>query len=135
MAYGSFEELEVWQRSCALAVRLYDVLDKCRDYSLKDQMTRAAVSIASNIAEGAERGSAADFIRFLHYAKGSAAELRTQIYIARKIGIITNQIYQELNSEVLSISKILHGLIKSIKSVKLPSHQEHSQNLYTQEDL
>ena len=76
MAYGSFEELEVWQRSCALAVRLYDVLDKCRDYSLKDQMTRAAVSIASNIAEGAERGSAADFIRFLHFAKGSAAELR-----------------------------------------------------------
>ena len=116
MAYGSFEELEVWQRSCALAVRLYDVLDKCRDYSLKDQMTRAAVSIASNIAEGAERGSAADFIRFLHFAKGSAAELRTQIYIARKIGVITNRIQKELNGEVLCISKMLHGLIKSLKS-------------------
>lgn len=116
MAYGSFEELEVWQRACALAVRLYDVLDKCRDYSLKDQMTRAAVSIASNIAEGAERGSAADFIRFLHISKGSAAELRTQLYIARKIGVITNQTQKELNSEVISISKMLHGLIKSLKS-------------------
>ena len=116
MAYGSFEELEVWQRSCSLAVRLYKVLDECRDYSLKDQITRAAVSIASNIAEGAERGSAADFIRFLHIAKGSAAELRTQLYIAREIGVIAEQIQKELNHEVVSISKMLHGLIKSLKS-------------------
>jgi four helix bundle protein len=115
MAYGSFEELEVWQRACALSVRLYEVLDKCKDYSLKDQMTRAAVSIASNIAEGAERGSAADFIRFLHISKGSAAELRTQIYIARKIGVINHQTQKELNSEVISISKMLHGLIKSLR--------------------
>lgn len=55
MAYSSFEDLEVWQRSCDLSVRVYDELKSCKDYSLKDQMTRAAVSIASNIAEGAER--------------------------------------------------------------------------------
>ena len=73
MAYSSFEDLEVWQKACKLAVRVYETLKECKDYGLRDQMTRAAVSIASNIAEGAERGSAPDFIRFLHIAKGSAA--------------------------------------------------------------
>ena len=85
MTYSSFEELEVWKRSCRLAVRIYEVLKDCRDFWLKDQMTRAAVSIASNIAEGAERDSVSEFIRFLHIAKGSAAELRAQIYIAEAV--------------------------------------------------
>jgi len=87
MAYRSFEELDVWKRACRLAVRAYEILKDCRDYGLKDQMTRAAVSIASNIAEGAERNSKAEYIRFLHIAKGSAGELRTQVYIAQQIGI------------------------------------------------
>jgi four helix bundle protein len=65
-----------------LSVRVYEVLRGCKDFGLKDQMTRAAVSIPSNIAEGAERDSKAEFIHFLHIAKGSAAELRTQVYIA-----------------------------------------------------
>ncbi|PIP40913.1 MAG: four helix bundle protein [Desulfobacterales bacterium CG23_combo_of_CG06-09_8_20_14_all_51_8] len=85
MAYNSFEDLEVWKRACNLAVQTYEIMKNCRDYGLKDQMTRAAVSIASNIAEGAERDSKAEYIRFLHIAKGSAAELRTQVYIVRKI--------------------------------------------------
>ncbi|MCA9456085.1 MAG: four helix bundle protein, partial [Nitrospira sp.] len=54
--YQSFEELEVWKRACQLAVRIYKLLQECRDYGLRDQMQRAAVSIASNIAEGSERG-------------------------------------------------------------------------------
>jgi S23 ribosomal protein. len=57
MAYCSFEDLEVWKRSCRLAACVYELLRNCKDFGLKDQMTRAAVSIASNIAEGAERGS------------------------------------------------------------------------------
>lgn len=116
MAYGSFEDLDVWQKACGLAVSVYGILENCKYYGLKDQMTRAAVSIPSNIAEGAERGSTAEFIRFLHISKGSAAELRTQIYIAGRIGVITNQTQKELNSEVLSTSKMVHGLIKSLKS-------------------
>ena len=90
MAYSSFENLEVWQKACRLAVKLYEVLEGCKDYGLKNQMTRAGISIASNIAEGAERGSVAEFIRFLHIAKGSAAELRTQIYIASRINILSD---------------------------------------------
>ena len=96
MAYNSFENLEVWKRGCRIAVRIYEILKDCRDYGLKDQMTRAAVSIASNISEGAERNSVAEYIRFLHIAKGSAAELRTQVYIAQKIGVLTIEMQHEL---------------------------------------
>ena len=64
----------MWKRSARLAVKVYDALGDCRDYGLKDQMTRAAVSIASNIAEGTERDSRSEYVRFLHIAKGSAAE-------------------------------------------------------------
>ena len=115
MAYESYENLEVWQKSCQLAVELHRLLSDCKDFGLKDQMTRAAVSIASNIAEGAERGSSADFIRFLHIAKGSAAELRTQIYIAAKLGtILPKNKIKHLIAELISISSMLHCLIKSL---------------------
>lgn len=79
--YHSFEDLEVWQRSCMLAVHVYGQLADCRDVGLRDQMQRAAVSVASNIAEWAERGRK-EFARFLAIARVSAAELRTQTYIA-----------------------------------------------------
>ena len=115
MAYSSFEKLEVWQKACRLTVKVYKVLDGCKDYGLKDQMTRAGISIASNIAEGAERGSSAEFIRFLNISKGSAAELRTQVYIASRIGVVSRQIETELVSELKSISSMIHALIKSIK--------------------
>ena len=115
MAYSSFEDLEVWQRACALAVRIFEVLDGCKEYGLKDQMTRAGVSIASNIAEGAERASKAEFIRFLHIAKGSAAELRTQVYIACRIKLLTVDLQKELVSELISISSMLQSLIKALK--------------------
>lgn len=115
MAYSSFENLEVWQKACRLAIRLYEILSGCKEYGLKDQMTRAGISIASNIAEGAERGSSAEFIRFLHIAKGSAAEVRTQIYIAYKINIISEQTQKEIVTELKSISSMIHGLVKSLK--------------------
>ncbi|MGA9262506.1 MAG: four helix bundle protein [Desulfobacterales bacterium] len=119
MAYGSFEDLEVWQRACSLAVDIYKVMENGRDFGLKDQMTRAAVSIASNIAEGAERGSTPDFIRFLHMSKGSAAELRTQVYIACRIQLISDQTQKQLTNELKSISKMIHALIKSLKAKNL----------------
>lgn len=114
MGYRSFEDLDVWKRACALAVRVYEVLKDCRSFSLKDQMTRSAISIPSNIAEGAERDSKPDFARFLHIAKGSAGELRTQIYIARQTGILSAAISEELINELKNISSMLHGLIKSL---------------------
>jgi len=115
MPYQSFEELEVWQRACRLAVRVYEILSECRDYRLKDQMTGSAVSIASNIAEGAERNSKKEFVQFLHISKGSAGELRTQAYIAADIGLISVDQRAELLHELKAISSMLHGLIRSVK--------------------
>lgn len=111
--YHSFEQLEVWKRACSLAVRVYEVLSSCRDFGIRDQMQRSAVSVASNIAEGAERGGR-DFSRFLSIARGSAAELRTQVYIARKIGLIDGSVMSELVDELKNISRMLTGLAKSI---------------------
>jgi four helix bundle protein len=116
MAYSSFEDLDVWKRSCQLAVRIYELLKDCRDFGLKDQMTRSAVSIPSNIAEGSERGSNADFIRFLHIAKGSAAELRTQVYIANRVGLFSTDTQNKLVAEAKEISSMLQGLITHNKS-------------------
>jgi four helix bundle protein len=83
MAFQSFEDLEVWKRSCNLTVFVYESLKNGRDFGMKEQMQRAAVSVASNIAEGSERGGR-DYRRFLKIARGSAAEVRTQAYIAAK---------------------------------------------------
>lgn len=115
MAYSSFEDLEVWKRSCRLAVQVYEILKDCRDFGLKDQLCRSAVSVPSNIAEGAERDSKTEFIRFLHIAKGSAAELRTQICIAQRIGILTSSSQDKLILELKEISAMLQGLINSHK--------------------
>jgi four helix bundle protein len=116
--YKSFEELDVWKASCRLAVRIYEVLRDCKDYGLKEQMTRSAVSIPSNISEGAERDSKQDFIRFLRISKGSAAELRTQLYIANQIGILSGDVRKELVKDLVEISSMLQGLIKSIQFAK-----------------
>ena len=114
MSFQSFEELEVWKLACRLSVTLYTDLRECRDFGMKDQMTRAAVSIASNIAEGSERVSGPDFIRFLNIAKGSAAELRTQVYIAERIGVLTDEQQKPLIADLKHISAMLHALAKSI---------------------
>lgn len=110
----SFEDLEIWKRSCRLAVELYELLKECRDYNLKDQMLRSAISIPSNIAEGSERNSKVEFKRFLNIAKGSAAELRTQVYIAARVGLLNKADVDRLVSELKEISKMLQGLCNSI---------------------
>jgi len=114
LAYRSFEDLEVWQAACRLSVDVYKITHGCKDFGLKDQMTRAAVSIASNIAEGAERSSQVDFARFVHIAKGSAAELRTQLYIADRIGVVSAEDQKRLTDELKSLSGKLHRLAQAL---------------------
>ena len=86
---SSFEDLEVWKKSCRLSVRLYKLLRDCRDYGMKDQMPRSSISIPSNIAEGSEKKSIPDFQRLINVAQGSAAELRTQVYISQEVNPTT----------------------------------------------
>ncbi|WP_088332393.1 four helix bundle protein [Lacimicrobium sp. SS2-24] len=114
-----FEELEVWKRSARLSAELYKWFRETRDYGFKDQITRSALSIPSNIAEGAERDSKKDFLRFLDYAKGSSAELRTQIYIGLEVGYIENQTAKAWLKETREISAMIVGLMHAIRK----SHQ------------
>ena len=113
---ASFEDLEVWKKSCKLVVKLYNLLRDCRDYGLKNQMLRASISIPSNIAEGSERNSIPDFQRFLNIAKGSAAELRTQVYISQEVNVFSKSDAKELIQELKSISKMLQALHNSLKN-------------------
>ena len=75
------ENLDVWKRSCRLSVELYKHFNNSREFGFKDQITRSALSIGSNIAEGLEKDSLAENLRYLEIAKGSVAELITQLYI------------------------------------------------------
>ena len=123
MAFQSFEDLEVWKRACRLAVQVYEALRDSRDFGLRDQMTRSSVSIASNIAEGVERGSRADCSRFIHIAKGSAAELRTQVYIAQRTGVVKGTVAEGLIKECQEISAMLQSFARHLKSN--PLNTEH----------
>ncbi len=114
---SKFEDLEVWKEGMLLAANIYGVLKSCRDYGLKDQMQRAAVSIPSNIAEGFERNTNKDFIHFLYIAKGSCSELRTQLYLAKEIGIISGEISEELLKTTRKISAILFYPLWDIEAI------------------
>ena len=111
-----FEDLEVWKRSARMSAELYKIFAELRDYGFKDQITRAGLSIPSNIAEGYERASNKEITNFLNYAKGSAGELRTQLYIAIEINYIERETGRKWIQEAEEISKMLHGLINSIRS-------------------
>lgn len=124
MAFQSFEDLEVWKRSCNLAVFVYESLKNGRDFGMKEQMQRAAVSVASNIAEGSERGGK-DFRRFLKIARGSAAEVRTQAYIAAKVGVIHPDQMRKLVEETKAIARMLTGLARSLESEPRTLNTEH----------
>ncbi|MEA3287226.1 MAG: four helix bundle protein [Candidatus Marinimicrobia bacterium] len=118
MAYNGYEDLRVWQKSKALAVQVFVVLKNSKEYKLKEQMTKAALSIPSNIAEGYERKSSKEFIKFLGYSKGSASELKTQIQIAKETGIIKEKTANEIINELNTINSMIAGLIKSNKKTQ-----------------
>src|ERR1700690_2742076 len=102
--YHSFEDLEVWKRGCRLTVEVSRTVAKTREYFIRDQMQRAALSIPSNIAEGSERDSKLDYIRSLRIAKGSAAELRTQCYIAAKLDVLEREDANRFTAECKEIA-------------------------------
>ena len=114
MSFHSFEDLDVWKRACNLAVFVYEELKDTRDFGIRDQMQRAAVSVASNIAEGAERGGK-DFLRVLTISRGSASELRTQAYIAFKVGVIQEEAMKHIVDETKRVNRMLFALANSLR--------------------
>jgi four helix bundle protein len=115
----TFEDLEVWKRGCNLAVDVHVALAESKDFALRGQMERAALSIPSNIAEGCERDSTAEFMHFLRYSKGSCGELRTQLYVSERVRKRLGQVPLEnslsMIEETKSLSKMIQALINSLK--------------------
>ena len=113
---GNFQKLRVWQRSKELAVFIYKMTGQgafVKDYGLKNQIRRAAVSVPSNIAERDELGSNRQSVKFFYIAKGSSAELVTQAIIAHEIGYLEKQHFDHIRDECHSISGMLGKLIRA----------------------
>lgn len=108
-----FEDLDVWKEGVNLSVDIYRALEHCKDYGLRGQVQRSAVSIPSNISEGFERKGNKEFIQYLYIAKGSCAELRTHLYIAMKTHTIDNKKAAELIETTKKISAMLYSLIQT----------------------
>lgn len=118
----NFEELEVWKIAMELCTEVYSLTNSdlfSKDFALKDQVRRSAISIPSNISEGYERDGINQFFYFLAISKGSCGELRTQLRIAFNLNYITNNEYNLLNEKCLSTSKQLSGFIKYLRNYKL----------------
>jgi four helix bundle protein len=113
-----FEDLACWQEARELSKCVYRITRErrvCLDLALKDQMQRSAISVISNIAEGKERETASEFVRFLFLAKGSAGELRAQVIVASDIGALSAEEREELAARTLKVSRLLGGLIASLR--------------------
>jgi four helix bundle protein len=108
-----FHDLRVWQEAKALAVGVYRETEGLRDFSLRDQLRRAAVSVPSNIAEGDERDTDKDGVRCFFIAKGSLAELRTQLEIATEVGAMTDSATKPLLDTAAVVARQLGALIKA----------------------
>ncbi|MPR33530.1 four helix bundle protein [Salmonirosea aquatica] len=110
--YQTFEDLLVWEEGMQLCVQVYALLKDCRDYSFRDQIQRSAVSVPSNIAEGFERQTDKEFVQFLFIAKGSCAELRTQLYLAGELNFIEKKQSVVYVEKTKKLSSMLQNLIK-----------------------
>ena len=119
-SYLYFEELPIWQEARELVKRIYDISKENselkKDFGLTNQIQKAAVSIISNIAEGFERGSNKDFIRFLTIAKSSCGELRSHLYVALDLKYIHQQKFKELQTSCIKLSQKISGFIRYLKN-------------------
>jgi four helix bundle protein len=116
--FQSFEEIEAWQQARTLTGRVYAVSAAggfAKDFGLRDQIRRASVSVMSNIAEGFERGGRGEFIQFLAVAKGSAGEVRGQLYVAFDQAYISRDVFDELLAQAARVSRLINGLMTYLR--------------------
>jgi four helix bundle protein len=111
----ALKRLDVWRRACRFAVDLFKITASCPDRGFRDQITRSGLSIASNIAEGYERETARERIRFLLIAKGSAGECWTQLLIGIEAGLLPEAEGKLLAREADEIARMLRGLVKFLQ--------------------
>jgi len=114
-----FEDLDTWRKATKIAIDIYKISETEKlknDFGTKDQIRRAAFSISSNIAEGFEYNNNKEFVRFLKYAKGSAGELRSQLFILNQLSLIQKDFYEEIIEELVCLSGQLSSFIKYLKN-------------------
>lgn len=114
-----FEDIDAWRAGRELVNEIYQVSGRgafTQDFALRDQIRKAAVSIPSNIAEGFERNRRGEFAQFLRYAKGSAGEVRSQLYHARDQKYIDEDTFQTLHAKVESVSRQIQGFIRHLEN-------------------
>ncbi|MCD6543405.1 MAG: four helix bundle protein [Flavobacteriaceae bacterium] len=119
---NSFEELNIWIESRSFNQKLYKISNNGifdKDYDLKRQIRRASISVSSNIAEDFERNTDKEFIQFLYYAKGSAGEVRSQLFLSLDLNYIQKKDFDELYNQITGISKMISGMIKYLKKIKV----------------
>jgi len=117
MSQSSYKDLIAWQKGMELVAMIYDVTERFpsnEEYGLVSQLRRAAVSIPSNIAEGKAHYSNRDFVRFLRHARGSLAEIETQVLIAHQRKYLTDATMTQLTQKLDEMGRILSGLINSL---------------------
>jgi four helix bundle protein len=122
MMTARFEELVAWQKARLLNKAVYELTRErpfSRYFALRDQIQRSALSVMSNIAEGFERGSAADYYRFLVIAKSSCGEVRCQLYAALDVNCINQTQFNEIYNQSLEVSRIIAGLMKAVDKQRL----------------
>ena len=118
MAVKLFEDLEVWKEARRLTQRIYQLTKDesfAKDFGLRDQIRRAAVSIMSNIAEGFERGGNQEFVQFLYVAKASCGEVRSQVYVAFDQSYVANTAVDELTNSFKRLSSMISNLITYLR--------------------
>ncbi len=111
-----FEQLDVWKRASRLSCDIYKATETIQNWGFKDQITRSGLSVPSNIAEGEERETSKEKIRFLYYAKGSLGELVTQLYIGIEIGYLNKTSSMDMIKEAKELAKIIGSLIRNKES-------------------
>lgn len=113
-----YKELEIWKRSVKLSGAIYELtasFPQDEKFGLTSQIRRSAVSVASNIAEGAGRAGKKDFMKFLDYAYGSLCELETQCIIGKDLGFIDEQDLKEIAGEIIELQKMTYSFRKKLK--------------------
>ncbi len=111
-----FEDLLAWKKGRELVRDVYKAFRPCPDGGFTDQIQRASVSIISNIAEGFESGTRDTFLNYLYIAKGSAGEVRAQLYVAYDIGYLNIQTFEHLKKKAEEVSKLINSFIRAVKS-------------------
>lgn len=114
MTIERFEDIIAWQKSREMSVLIYRTFDNSKDFSFRDQIQRAGVSVMNNIAEGFERQINKEFKQFLYIAKGSCGEVRSMLYLAKDLGKINENTFSELYKLSEETSKTLSGFIKTL---------------------